>query len=75
MEYDPHISVMSEFSNEDLNQIVEVWESSVRATHHFLSEDDIKDLRPQVIQGVKNVDHFVVIKDEGIIKAFIGCHE
>ena len=33
---------------DDLDGLVVLWERSVRATHGFLSEQDIVDLRPQV---------------------------
>ncbi len=30
----------------DYDELTQIWEDSVRATHHFLSEDDIAALRP-----------------------------
>lgn len=33
----------------DYLEIIEVWESSVRATHHFLSEEDIQYFKPLVL--------------------------
>jgi putative acetyltransferase len=33
---------------EDREQLLELWERSVRATHHFLAESDIVALRPLV---------------------------
>jgi putative acetyltransferase len=33
---------------DDLEELIALWERSVRATHGFLSEDDIVKLRPQV---------------------------
>ena len=33
---------------EDYRRIVEVWESSVRATHHFVAESDIQIFKPMV---------------------------
>lgn len=35
---------------EDRDRLLEVWERSVRATHHFLAESDIVALRPLVAQ-------------------------
>lgn len=35
---------------EDRDRLLEVWERSVRATHHFLAESDILALRPLVAQ-------------------------
>ena len=33
---------------EDRERLLEVWERSVRATHHFLAERDVVALRPLV---------------------------
>ena len=33
---------------DDFSELVEVWEAAVRATHHFLTEADILDIRRQV---------------------------
>ncbi len=37
---------------EDREQLVEVWERSVRATHHFLEDSDVVALRPLVAEGL-----------------------
>ncbi|MFU8927007.1 acetyltransferase [Acinetobacter puyangensis] len=34
----------------DFSRLVEIWERSVRATHHFLQEQDIDQLRPLILQ-------------------------
>ena len=46
-------------------ELREVWEASVRATHHFLSESDIVALRPQVEEGLRYVDILWVVCKEG----------
>lgn len=35
------IESLNKISNKDIDEILDTWESSVRATHNFLSEDDI----------------------------------
>ena len=35
--------------SEDRGRLLELWERSVRATHHFLAESDIVALRPLVV--------------------------
>ena len=35
-----------------VGRLAQVWERSVRATHGFLSEDDIAGLRPEVAAGL-----------------------
>ena len=37
-------------SSDDFTEIVEVWEASVRATHHFLSEKEIAFYKPLVLK-------------------------
>ena len=36
----------------DLPRLFDVWEASVRATHHFLRESDIQTLKPMVRQAI-----------------------
>ena len=58
---------------EEFDHLLTVWETSVRASHRFLSEADIDFLKPIVrndafpnliLRGVRN--------DEGIVVGFIG---
>ncbi|MCR1848877.1 GNAT family N-acetyltransferase [Paraclostridium sordellii] len=63
-------------NNKDMEEILDTWESSVRATHDFLSEEDIISIKPQVIEGAKYVSKLLCVRDEnGIIKAFMGIHD
>ena len=59
-------------NNKDMKEILDTWESSVRATHDFLTEKDIESLIPLVEIGLKEVENIVCIKDNDIIKGFIG---
>lgn len=31
-------------------KLIEVWEASVRATHDFLAEDDLQELKPLILE-------------------------
>ena len=63
-------------NDKDMEEILNTWESSVRATHDFLSEEDIISIKPQVKEGTKYVSNLLCVRDEnGIIKAFIGIHD
>lgn len=63
-------------NNKDIEEILDTWESSVRATHDFLSEEDIISIKPQVIEGAKYVSKLLCVRDKnGIIKAFMGIHD
>ncbi|MCC3866690.1 GNAT family N-acetyltransferase [Terrisporobacter mayombei] len=60
----------------DMDNILDVWESSVRSTHDFLSEEDITSIKPQVIEGVNYVSKLLCVRNEkGIIKAFMGVYD
>ena len=71
-----NIEVLNNINKTDMNNILKVWESSVRATHTFLSEKDIISIKPQVREGVNYVSTLVCVRDEeDIIQAFMGVHE
>lgn len=53
--------------------LLEVWEASVRATHDFLSEADIRALLPDVKAGVENIGTLICALDEkGRVQGFMG---
>ncbi|WP_419785874.1 GNAT family N-acetyltransferase [Pseudodesulfovibrio sp.] len=57
----------------DYADILEVWEASVRATHHFLSEADILFFRPLVQnECLPAVDLFCARDGQGELLGFIG---
>ena len=57
-----------------LNSLMNVWEKSVRATHHFLTEQDIQNLIPHGRRALSEVDLFVVNDNECPI-AFMGISD
>jgi putative acetyltransferase len=58
---------------EEGEQVLEVWEASVRATHHFLSEADIQFFKPLVLQELFTLDHLDCVRDrDGSLVAFVG---
>ena len=70
------IEKLKNITNKDMEGILDTWESSVRATHDFLSEEDIISIKPQVIEGAKYVSNLLCIRDKnGSIKAFMGIHD
>ena len=59
-----------------INQLLEVWEKSVRATHLFLSDREIKNIKEYVPQALNGVAHLVVAEDEaGRAVAFMGVED
>lgn len=70
------IESLNIINNKDMEEILDTWESSVRATHDFLSEEDIISIKPQVVEGVKFVSNLLCVRDENdLIKAFMGIHD
>lgn len=58
---------------EDIPRVVAVWEASVRATHHFLTEADIQRLKPLVGDELSRLATLVGLRDdEGQVVGFIG---
>lgn len=57
-------------------KLVQVWESSVRATHLFLSEEEIEKIKEYVPEALKEVEVLVVIRDENHQPAgFMGVED
>ncbi|WP_242927670.1 GNAT family N-acetyltransferase [Pontibacter vulgaris] len=57
----------------DYPEIVEVWEASVRATHHFLKEEDILYFKPLILnEFLKAVDLYCERDKAGSITGFLG---
>ena len=47
-------------SEETIAELVRAWESSVRATHFFLSESEIDRIKGYVPQALRQVRHLLV---------------
>ena len=59
-----------------INQLLEVWEGSVRATHLFLSDDEIKSIKEYVPQALNGIAHLMIAEDEsGRAVAFMGIED
>ena len=55
-----------------IEQLLGVWESSVRATHLFLSEQEIEGIKQYVPQALRGVPHLIIAEEDGAIAAFAG---
>lgn len=53
--------------------LVDVWERSVRATHTFLSEQEILAIREFVPQALSGVEMLVVALEGGVPLGFMGA--
>ena len=56
-----------------VNELMEVWEDSVRVTHSFLTQADIEVIKSYVPNAIKAVPHlFVVRGNTGSAQGFLG---
>lgn len=64
---------LNERSPEMLSQLLAIWEQSVCATHAFLSEEEILQIKPYVPQALTGVAHlFVAMQEDGTLIGFMG---
>uniref|UniRef100_UPI003078382F GNAT family N-acetyltransferase n=1 Tax=Alistipes communis TaxID=2585118 RepID=UPI003078382F len=57
-----------------VGRLVELWEASVRATHDFLREEDIRGIRTYVPDALRSIADLRIVRDaEGVPVAFMGC--
>ena len=60
----------------DFSRIVEVWEASVRKTHHFLTEADVESFEPLVEQELRSVAELACVRDgAGQVVGFVGVEK
>ena len=59
-----------------VQELLEVWEKSVRATHLFLSDEEVKNIKNYVPQVLSGIDHLLIAENEvGIPVAFMGIED
>lgn len=59
-----------------IEQLLKVWESSVKATHLFLSEDEIENIKKYVPQALKEIACLTIIENENKMPVgFMGIVE
>ena len=47
-----------------ISRLTEVWESSVRSTHLFLSEEEIRRISGFVPRALREIPHLIALRDE-----------
>lgn len=56
-----------------LTEFLKIWEDSVRATHPFLSNSEVEQIKKYVPQALSNVEHLITAEDDnGKPFAFMG---
>ena len=59
-----------------IEKLLRVWEDSVRATHIFLSDGEIINIREYVPQALTGIAHLIIAEDDaGEAVAFMGIQE
>lgn len=59
-----NIKEIEDNNTSSINQLLEIWEDSVRATHLFLSDEEIENIKKYVPQALKEVSHLLIIENE-----------
>lgn len=60
-------------SPELIRQLTAVWEASVRATHAFLTEEDLRAIAPSVPPALAAVPHLAAAYQDGVPVGFLGA--
>ena len=71
-----NIYELQERTPQQLERLLMIWEASVRATHHFLSDAEVKQIKNYVPQALQSVSHLIVavdVSDEPI--GFMGTEQ
>lgn len=55
-----------------IDTLSDIWKSSVRASHHFLTEDDIIHLTPQAEDALRGIETLWVMEDRQRPVGFMG---
>lgn len=59
-----------------INELLRVWENSVRATHQFLANEEILEIKKYVPEALSGVAHLMIETNEnGNAIAFMGIEE
>lgn len=60
-------------SQADYLDVIAIWEASVRATHHFITEEDIKRYKPMILnEYLDQVQLYILKEDKNNIVGFVG---
>lgn len=67
---------VSERSAALIAKLLEVWEKSVRATHLFLSDEEVRNIKNYVPQALNGIAHLLIAEnEEGTPVAFMGVED
>ncbi|MFZ7343479.1 GNAT family N-acetyltransferase [Avibacterium volantium] len=69
-----HIITVTDRETLPLEYLLNLWQSSVEATHHFLSKEEIAAILPYVPEAFKGVEHLLLAEKDGEIVGFMGIN-
>ena len=58
-----------------IGKLVELWEASVRATHDFLSNEEILKIKEYVPSALKSIPHLIIAEENDVPLAFMGIED
>lgn len=58
-----------------ISELLGIWERSVKASHKFLTDEEIENIKEYVPQAFKGVEHLIVAFDDELSLGFIGINE
>ena len=68
-----HIFEILNRGSDVVSSLLRIWESSVKATHSFLTESEIEKIKDHVPQALRKIPHLIVAENEdGAYVAFAG---
>ncbi len=68
------IKGLSTITDQEMDQLVNVWESAVTATHYFLTKEGIQTIKQYVPQAFREVEHLLVAIQDNQIKGLMGIN-
>ena len=67
---------VSERSAALIAKLLEVWEKSVRATHLFLADEEVRNIKNYVPQALSGIAHLLIAEnEEGTPVSFMGVED
>ena len=69
------IKELSTRSNDLINELIRIWERSVRATHNFLNDKLIQEIKQYIPLALKEVQHLIVAFQDNKPLGFIGIND
>lgn len=63
---------IDKIAREEYKEVVDLWEASVRATHHFLKEEDIMYFRPLILNTYLDAVELRCARSDQEIVGFLG---